>query len=79
LNEVEKIDTKITFTSLFTDFDGKFKARLSGVIPTLLGNNSTSENAPISAKYDCRIKVEYHKDIMTLVEEGMIIACRVSC
>ena len=25
---------------------------------------------------DCRIKVEYHKDIMTLVEEGMIIAVK---
>ena len=76
MNEVEKIDTKITFTSLFTDFDGKFKARLSGVIPTHLGNNSTSENAPISAKYDCRIKVEYHKDIIALVEAGMIVAVK---
>ena len=59
---------------IFTDFDGKFKGRLSAVIPTRI--NNTSENAPISAKYDCRIKVEYHKEIMSLLEEGMIIAVK---
>jgi hypothetical protein len=37
---------------------------------------TTSENAPISAKYDCRIKVQYHKDIMSLLEEGMIFAVK---
>jgi uncharacterized protein len=57
---------------IFTDFGGRFKGRLSAVIPARIEN--TSENAPISAKYDCRIKVEYHKDIMSLLEEGMIIA-----
>ena len=60
--------------SLFTDFDGKFKARLSAEIPAHI--TSISENAPISAKYDCRIKAEYHKDIMSLLEEGMIMAVR---
>lgn len=59
---------------IFTDFDGKFKGRLSAVIPARI--NNTSENAPISAKYDCRIKVEYHKEIMSLLEEGMIIAVK---
>ena len=59
---------------VFTDFDGKFKGRLSAVIPARI--NNTSENAPISAKYDCRIKVEYHKEIMSLLEEGMIIAVK---
>ena len=59
---------------LFTDFNGKFKARLSAVIPAHV--SSVSENAPISAKYDCRIKAEYQKDIMGLVEEGMILAVK---
>lgn len=63
-----------TLLPIFTDFDGKFKGRLSSVIPARITN--TSENAPISAKYDCRIKVEYHKDIMSLLEEGMVIAIR---
>ena len=61
-------------SSLFTDYNGKFKARLSAVIPAQA--TTVSENAPISAKYNCRIKVQYHKDIMSLVEEGMIFAVR---
>jgi DNA helicase HerA-like ATPase len=80
LSQVEKIGSNTdTFTSLFTNFDGKFKGRLSAVIPSHIGSSSsssTSENAPISAKYDCRVKVEYHKDIMTLVEEGMVLAVK---
>lgn len=63
-----------TILPIFTDFDGRFKGRLSAVIPARIEN--TSENAPISAKYDCRIKVEYHKDIMSLLEEGMILAIK---
>jgi len=63
-----------TILPIFTDFDGRFKGRLSAVIPARSEN--TSENAPISAKYDCRIKVEYHKDIMSLLEEGMILAIK---
>jgi hypothetical protein len=61
---------------LFTDFNGKFKARLSAVIPNRNYTNSGNENAPISSKYDCRIKVTYHKNIMSLLEEGMIFAVR---
>lgn len=72
MSQVEKIGSN---TSLFTNFDGKFKGRLSAVIPSHIGS-STAENAPISAKYDCRVKVEYHKDIMTLVEEGMVLAVK---
>src|SRR5918994_1075108 len=61
---------------LFTDFDGQFKARLSAVIPNRNSTSSGNENAPISSKYDCRIKVTYHKNIMSLLEEGMIFAVR---
>jgi hypothetical protein len=35
---------------------------LSAVIPIRITN--TTENAPISAKYDCRVKAAYHKDLM---------------
>lgn len=35
-----------------------------------------SKFAGISAKYDCRIKVEYQKDLMGLLEEGMLLAVR---
>src|SRR3954454_19294780 len=61
---------------LFTDLNGILKARLSAVIPNRSSNNFGNENAPISAKYDCRIKLQYHKNIMSSVEEGMIFAVR---
>jgi hypothetical protein len=53
---------------LFTNFEGKFNARLSAVIPIRITN--TTENAPISAKYDSRVKATYHKDLMGLLEEA---------
>jgi DNA helicase HerA-like ATPase len=58
----------------FTDFDGRFRARLSGVIPRIVSQDS--KFAGISAKYDCRIKVEYQKDLMGLLEEGMLLAVK---
>ncbi|MGI9011271.1 MAG: ATP-binding protein [Nitrososphaeraceae archaeon] len=74
MNQTENYNNNNNILPVFTDFDGKFKGRLSAVIPARI--NNTSENAPISAKYDCRIKVEYHKEIMSLLEEGMIIAVK---
>ena len=75
LRQTDKLNENNARTSsLFTDYNGKFKARLSAVIPAQA--STVSENAPISAKYNCRIKVQYHKDIMSLVEEGMIFAVR---
>jgi DNA helicase HerA-like ATPase len=35
-----------------------------------------SKVAGTSARYQCRIKVEYHKDLMGLLEEGMLLAVR---
>jgi uncharacterized protein len=68
--------TKDISKLLFTDLNGILKARLSAVIPNRSGNNFGNENAPISAKYDCRIKLQYHKNVMSSVEEGMIFAVR---
>jgi len=56
----------------FTDFDGKFRGRLSAVIPRMV----MAESKFVSAKYDCRVKVEYQKDLMGLLEEGMLLAVR---
>ncbi len=36
----------------------------------------THELTGTSSRYECRIKVEYHKDIMGLIEEGMLVAVR---
>lgn len=59
----------------FTDFNGRFHARLSAVIPQT-AKTKESKFAGISARYDCRIKVEYQKDLMGLLEEGMLIAVK---
>ena len=59
----------------FTDFDGRFRARLSSVTPAFMPV-ATHELTGTSSRYECRIKVEYHKDIMGLIEEGMLVAVR---
>ncbi len=59
----------------FTDFDGRFKARISGVTPAFMPA-ATNELSGTSSRYECRIKVEYHKDIMGIIEEGMLVAVR---
>jgi DNA helicase HerA-like ATPase len=60
----------------FTDFDHKFHARLSHVIPRYFAGGEESKFAGISARYEGRIKVEYQKDLMGLLEEGMLIAVK---
>ena len=60
----------------FTNFDGKFHARLSHVIPRYFAGAEESKFAGISARYEGRIKVEYQKDLMGLLEEGMLIAVK---
>ncbi|MGQ9538735.1 MAG: ATP-binding protein [Candidatus Bathycorpusculaceae bacterium] len=65
-----------TFNSLcFTDFNGKFHARLAAVMPRFFGAEE-SKLAGTSARYSCRIKVEYQKDLMGLLEEGMLLAVK---
>ncbi|MEA2090218.1 MAG: ATP-binding protein [Thermoproteota archaeon] len=64
-----------SYKKYFTDFDGRFHARMSAVIPKI-AKTQESKFAGISARYDCRIKVEYQKDLMGLLEEGMLIAVK---
>jgi len=66
-----------TFNSFcFTDFDDRFHARLATVIPRYFGGIEETRLAGTSARYQCRIKVEYQKDLMGLLEEGMLLAVR---
>ncbi len=60
----------------FTDFDGKFRARLAKVIPRFFGGTADSKVTGTSARYQCRVKIEYQKDLMGLLEEGMLLAVR---
>ena len=59
---------------LFTDFDGTFEGRLARVIP--VAANYTSEWAGSAARYDCRIKIKYNRELMAQLEEGMLIAVK---
>jgi DNA helicase HerA-like ATPase len=61
----------------FTDFDGRFHGRLAAVIPKYFGAGvEETKLAGISARYQCRIKVEYQRDLMGLLEEGMLLAVK---
>jgi DNA helicase HerA-like ATPase len=60
----------------FTDFDNRFHARLGHVIPRYFAGAEESKFAGMSARYEGRIKVEYQKDLMGLLEEGMLIAVK---
>ncbi len=57
---------------LFTDFDGKFDGVLARVIP--VAATYTSELSVSAARYDCRVKIRYHKELMAQLEEGMLLA-----
>lgn len=60
--------------NLFTDFDGTFDGVLARVIP--VAANYTSEWSGSAARYECRVKVRYHMELMAQLEEGMMLAVR---
>ncbi len=57
----------------FTDFDGKFKARLGRVIPS---SETSSEEFGTSSPYNCRVLAEYDRDLLRLIDSGMLLAVR---
>jgi len=59
----------------FTDFDGRLRARLASVRP-VSQISAEALATGTTARYECRIKAEYQKDLMRLLEEGMIVAVR---
>ena len=59
----------------FTDLDDRFDARLSAVL-AVRRTEVSAETTGFSAKYECRVKTQYQKDLMGLLEEGMLIAVR---
>jgi len=60
----------------FTDFDDRFHARLAAVIPRYFGGAEETKLSGTSARYQCRAKVEYQKDLMGVLEEGMLLAVK---
>ncbi|MCJ7610221.1 DUF87 domain-containing protein [Candidatus Bathyarchaeota archaeon] len=59
----------------FTDLNGRFSARLSHVLAARRAE-APSETTGITAKYHGIVKVEYQRDLMGLLEEGMLFAVR---
>lgn len=59
----------------FTDLGGRFSARLAAVY-SARRVEAPSETTGISARYQCQAKVEYQRDLMGLLEEGMLLAVR---
>jgi DNA helicase HerA-like ATPase len=59
----------------FTDLDGRFEGRLAAVY-AIRRTDISAETTGFSAKYECRVKAQYQRDLMGLLEEGMLLAVR---
>ncbi len=57
----------------FTDFDGRFRARLSRVEPA---RAASDERLGTSAPYACTVLVEYDRELLRLLDVGMLLAVR---
>ena len=57
----------------FTDFDGKFDAQLSDVTVSRL---ETDEQFGTSSPYACKIKAQYNRDLLRLLDDGMLLAVK---
>jgi len=60
----------------FTDLDGRFHGRLAAVIPKYFSGAGETKLGGTSSRYHCRIKVEYQKNLMGLMEEGMFLGVK---
>ena len=59
----------------FTNLDGRFDGRLASVHGVRRAEVS-AETTGFSAKYECRVKAQYQRDLMGMLEEGMLLAVR---
>lgn len=73
---MSKPDEKEFNNHCFTSFDGKLNARLAAVMPRFSSGGSDSTVTGTTARYQCRVKIEYQKDLMSLLEEGMLLAVK---
>ncbi len=64
--------TEETMKKYFTDMDGKLKARLSHVLLARTSYDRSTQG--VSSKYSCIVKIQYHKQLMAELEEGMLFA-----
>ena len=57
----------------FTDFEGKFDAQLSDVS---LSQVETDEQFGTSSPYMCRVKAQYCRELLRLLDDGMLLAVK---
>src|SRR5512136_516781 len=57
----------------FTDFDGRFDAQLSDVTVSRL---ETDEQFGTSSPYACKVKAQYNRDLLRLLDDGMLLAVK---
>ena len=73
---MNRTDDKTLNNRCFTNFNGKFHARLAAVLPRFFGGGDDSKVTGTTARYQCRVKIVYQKDLMGLLEEGMLLAVK---
>ena len=73
---MNRTDDETLNNRCFTNFNGKFHARLAEVLPRFFGGGDDSKVTGTSARYQCRVKIVYQKDLMGLLEEGMLLAVK---
>ena len=74
---MNKQEEKTVNQECFTNFEDKFHARLAAVMPRYAGGEGgDSKVTGTTARYQCRVKIEYQKDLMGLLEEGMLMAVK---
>jgi len=73
---LNRTDDKTLNNRCFTNFNGKFHARLAAVLPRFFGGGDDLKVTGTSARYQCRVKIVYQKDLMGLLEEGMLLAVK---
>ena len=74
---MNKPEEKVVNEECFTNFEDRFHARLAAVMPRYQGGeNGDSKVTGTSARYSCRVKIEYQRDLMGLLEEGMLMAVK---
>jgi len=57
----------------FTNFDGKFDAQLGNVF---LSQTTVDEKFGTSSPYLCQIKAQYNRDLLRLLDDGMLLAVK---
>ncbi len=68
---MSRVEEKIK--KYFTDFDGKFDAQLSNVFVSRV---EVDEQFGTSSPYMCRVKAQYSRELLRLLDDGMLLAVR---